>query len=836
VRAGAVSEGTPYARAIILTPDRRVRVFVSSTLEELAEERAAARQAIEKLRLTPVMFELGARPHPPRDVYRTYLEQSDVFVGIYGESYGWVAPGMDISGLEDELRQAERIPRLLYVKRAAPLRDPRLAALVTRVEDEADVSYRLFSDAAELGTLIEDDLALLLSERFAAPRRPRSPALPAPVDRFVGRRAELEELERLLVEPDRRLVTVTGPGGVGKTRLALEAARRIERRYSDGVQLVLLAPIADPGLVPTTICERLGAPHGSASPLAAAIDELRDAELLLVLDNFEHVLAAAPDVEELLEGSPGVDVLVTSRAILKLRGERELRIEPLAEEDAVTLFAERAGGPLDLTEETREAIEEISRRLERIPLALELAAAQTRLLPPSAILERLSGPLSLHAAGGPTYPDRHRTVEAAVDWSFGLLDENERALCLRAGVFRGGFTLDALEGVADTGGEGSVLELLATLVESSLVRVEEGPRYSMLETIRTYAVQRLDERGELAEARDSHAAFFARLIDETGDSLRRAGHEPVLRTLDADADNIRAAVDWLLERGQVERVVAAVWALLPYLTLRERFPEGRRWLTEARERGASSGRAVIGDGAIAFWASDYLTAASFAVEGRDRAGDDGDEEALAVADLIIGTLETMRGAEHGVAMLEECRRRFAELGNEWGELIALIGIAWGLNAAEAEAPLDLYETTVARARGLGFPAETLAIGALGRRLAILGDADGAKRVLVDALERTQALHADVGTALYADVLADLAAVEGKDRLAARLSAAAEAGAESAAAFLPPLSGDRVARLRGVRERIGDAAFEAEQDAGRGMALADAAAEARAFALAADRPA
>lgn len=801
---------------MIFTPDQRVRVFVSSTLEELAEERAAARRAIEHLRLTPVMFELGARPHPPRELYRTYVEQSDLFVGIYGESYGWVAPDMDVSGLEDEFGLAANLPRLLYVKRPAPRRDERLAAFVARIEAKGEVSYRTFGDATELSELIENDLALLLSERFGAATSAKRTSLPAPLDTFVGRAGELDELERLLADPGTRLVTVTGPGGVGKSRLALEAARRVEPGYTDGGQLIRLAAIADSGLVAPTICEGLGTPHGSGSPVAAAIDVLREAERLLVLDNFEHVLPAAPEIEQLLEGCPRLKVLVTSRSVLKVRGEREVRIDPLDDADAVDLFADRAQAAnqsFELTEDVRESVAELCRRLDGLPLALELAAAQVRVLPPAAMLQRLTGPPSL---------------EAAIDWSFDLLEEESRTLCMRAGVFRGGFTLDGLEAVADVD---DVLGLLTALVESSLVKAEGDGRYSMLETIRTYAVDRLDRRGELPENRDRHAVFFAALIGEAGDSLRQPGHESALAVLDLEADNIRAALDWLLEREQLEPVVDAVWALLPYLLLRERFVEGRRWLGEARERGVSTPRALVAEAALSLWASDYLSAVPLALEGREKA--DEDREASALADLVIGTLETMRGAEHGVEMLEESRRVFQELGNEWGELLATIGIAWGLNAAEAEAPLDLYETTVARARALGFEAETLATGALGRRLVILGRADEAKRALVDALEGTLSLHVDIGTALYVDVLADLAAAEGEDALAARLSAAAEAGAEAFGGMLPPLSGDRRERLRGVRERLGDQAFEAEQDTGRATALADAAAEARAFALAAD---
>lgn len=228
--------------AAILTPDQRLRVFVSSTLTELADERAAVRRAIEQLHLIPVMFELGARPHPPRSLYLAYLRQSHIFVGIYGENYGWTAPDMEVSGLEDELQRAEGIPLLLYVKTPAIGREPRLTELIAGLDRAGRASYKMFSTAEELRTLLIDDLAVLLTERFAsALEAPSDVRVPRPASEFVGRSNELAELDDLITADAVRLVTLTGPGGIGKTRLAIEAARAVSDRFPDGVVFVSLA-------------------------------------------------------------------------------------------------------------------------------------------------------------------------------------------------------------------------------------------------------------------------------------------------------------------------------------------------------------------------------------------------------------------------------------------------------------------------------------------------------------------------------------------------------------------------------------------------------------------
>ncbi|MGZ4140677.1 MAG: DUF4062 domain-containing protein [Actinomycetota bacterium] len=292
---------------MILTPDQRLRVFISSTLGELAAERKAARAAVTRLRLSPVMFELGARPHPPRDLYAAYLEQSQVFVGIYWQSYGWVAPEMEISGIEDEYLLAKEKPRLIYVKAPAPDREERLARFVDEVK-QSGVSYKTFSSPEQLGRLLADDLALLMTERFHAnvgPQPARETKLPFQPTVFVGRSAELEELAALLSDETVHLLTLVGPGGVGKTRLALEAGARAVARFRDGAAFVPLASVGDPRLLPTAIADAVRIDEFGLKPSIPALqDFFAKREMLLLLDNVEQVLPAAPVVAEVLESAP----------------------------------------------------------------------------------------------------------------------------------------------------------------------------------------------------------------------------------------------------------------------------------------------------------------------------------------------------------------------------------------------------------------------------------------------------------------------------------------------------------------------------------------------------
>ena len=335
--AGASGQGYD-GHVSIRTPDQRLRVFVSSTLQELAEDRRAVREAIESLRLTPVMFEQGARPHPPRALYRAYLEQSDVFIGLYGERYGWVAPGEEMSGLEDEYRLSGDRPKLIYIRSPASNREPQLAKLIERIRRDDRASYRSFSDPDELRSLVADDLAVLLTERFSdtTPRAGASwsqtlPSLPRPPTRLIGRDEDVARVLDLLADHDTRLVTITGTGGIGKSRLALAVAERAKDRYADGVAYVELAAVTEPPLLLPTIGRALGLQEGTGASIGTQLgDVLAEARMLIVLDNMEQLADAGVVLSDLLAGADSLQFLVTSRRILDILGERLFALEPLA--------------------------------------------------------------------------------------------------------------------------------------------------------------------------------------------------------------------------------------------------------------------------------------------------------------------------------------------------------------------------------------------------------------------------------------------------------------------------------------------------------------------------
>jgi predicted ATPase len=606
---------------VIRAPDQRLRVFVSSTLGELAAERQAVQRAIAALRLTPVLFEAGARPHPPRELYRAYLAQSDVFVGLYWQRYGQVAPGQEVSGLEEEFELSRGLPRLLYVKEPAPDREPRLAEMLGRVRDET--SYRRFRTPAELGRLVRDDLATLLSERFtaapsgvtdpmaASPASPRAPRpLPVEATSLVGREQAIEEVAGLLGQPGVRLVTLTGPGGIGKTRLAVAVAERVGGHFSAGTVFVPLAAVARPELVVGDVTRAVGAEFGGAGvPLDALAERLGDGRWLLLLDNLEQVVQVAGDLDELLARCPGVEILATSRTVLGLRAEREYPVPPLPlpadptmvplpadptmvplaeleRSPAVALFVDRARAvrpDFALTWGNAAAVVEICRHLEGLPLAIELAAARTRLLDPDALLQRLSRSLDTLGTGTVDLPERQRTLRATVQWSVGLLGDAERSLLETAAVFVDSWTVDAAAEVAGLD-EDRALELTEALTRHSLVQLDGTgtalvPRLRMLETIRAFVGERLAARPDATQIQHRHAAYYRTLAERADRPLRGVGQGEWLERLQVEAGNLAAAVGWYLanDPAPLPHLFRVLWL---FWFLRDHMREARAWIEQ----------------------------------------------------------------------------------------------------------------------------------------------------------------------------------------------------------------------------------------------------------------
>ncbi|MFD4420858.1 DUF4062 domain-containing protein [Agromyces sp. NPDC058484] len=589
---------------VIRTPDERLRVFVSSTLRELATERRAARAAIERLALAPVMFELGARPHPPRSLYRAYLDQSDIFVGLYWEQYGWIAPGEEVSGLEDEYDLASDIPMLIYMKRSDH-RQERLEALLDRIRKDDRASYVSFDNADELTTLLTTDLATLLAERFAAGDRRRAPRAdvltnpssteivrpPTPLTRMIGRDDELADIVQMLSIEQRRLVTLTGPGGIGKSRLAIAAAREVEQSFPDGVAFVDLAPVRDPDLVLTTIASALGIRDSGDVPLFAKVKRALDGRrVLLVLDNMEQVVGAAGEISALLSGSTA-SVLATSRTLLRIEGERSVALRSLAPRAAIELFVERARAvkpDFELTEDNARDIAAICAALDNAPLALELAAARIRVLTPAELARRLDRALTLLVDGARDRPERQQSLRSTIEWSTQLLGDDERQLLLRLGVFRRGFGLDAVEWMNEGLNGADAVSALAALIDSSLVREQDrGSRawFTMLGVVREYARDELEAHGSLLECRDRHATFYARLTVKAEPELISPEQSLWMSRLVDELDEIRATIDYFSETGRRDAIAELVWPLYWFWWARGLPSEVVGWMTQLLRPG-----------------------------------------------------------------------------------------------------------------------------------------------------------------------------------------------------------------------------------------------------------
>ena len=812
----------------IRTPDQRLRIFVSSTLEELAEERRAVRQAIEGLHLIPVMFELGARPHPPRALYRAYLDQSDVFVGLYWQRYGWVAPGQAISGLEDEYRSAGERPKLVYLKEPAPDRQPGLTTLLAAIQADDEVSYRRFHDADELRTLVADDLAVLISERFgpaASDRRGRSlpdpedRLLPRPLTRLIGREVDVERLCSLLADPTRRLVTIVGPGGIGKTRLALAVAERMRDAFADGVFFVPLAGLKEVRLVMPSIARSLGiAEEAGVSIIVTLRRALASSQCLIVLDNLEQLTDAGPELVDLIAATSRLQVLATSRTVLDLGGEHVFELEPLelpsepgAPASAVELFLARAADARPgfvPTDDDRAAIEELTRRLDGLPLAIELAAAQMRVLTPRALLERMGHRRLDMLKGGPRdLPARQQTLRDTIAWSYELLGGDERALFERLAVVVGAADLASIEAIADPEGELDIVGLLASLVESSLVRtIESGDevRFGMLETIREFANEQLEARGQAERFRSRHAEHFLALAEEGSLGLRGSEQLEWLDRFDRDIDDLRAVLRRAIRRNDAAAGARLGLLLLWFWLMRNHFAEGRSWMDGVRSVPDATpherAQAWTVGAMLAMWQGVFDLVEAGVDEAVDALRGADDQPTLGLALLLkasVGGTEPGRGsAEESAA---EGARLLDAAGDPFMQGVARLGRAFvARRVARFDEAAALAEQALAFSVSVGdsyvrsSALTQLAMAALQR-----GALHDVRRYVVDALTAASALGNQSSSALALELWAAVEMEDHRLERAGRLYALADRayGRARAQPWRPDALASAMERLR-----------------------------------------
>jgi predicted ATPase len=837
----------------ISTPDRRLRVFVSSTLEELAAERAAVRESITRLRLTPVMFDLASRVHPPRELYRAYLAGSDVFVGVYGERYGWIGPDMDISGLEDEYDLSVGLPRLLYVRRSAPAREPRLSALIERIQAGSGAATTFYDSPADLAERVADDLAVLLTERFTATVAPlpglAAGWLPTPTASLVDRSDELALVLGLLRDPAVRLVTLSGPGGIGKTRLALAAAAALVGER-DAVWWVDLAAVGDVAEVPQAVARAVGVAAEGRRPLLDLVaDRLAGRSCLLVLDNAEHVLGATAELGGLLARCPASQLLVTSRSLLRLHGEHDVPLGPLAVPGpgdasaasvgataAVQLFTDRArrdDPAFAVTERSAGALAEVVRRLDGLPLALELVAARIRTLPPTVLVRRLDTALDLATADVDT-PDRQRTLRDTIAWSHDLLAEPERTLFARLSVCAGGCTLETAEAIGSVDGDVDVLEALSSLIRHSLVTSDDAgagePRFRMLQLVRAFAVERLAERGEESPTRERLAVHLAAFSAAAGEGLLGPEHGLWTARLDAESTDLLAALRWAVGADRADLAVGLAaplarwwWARGRLVDMGEIADATAGLPSAAGLKPAQSSRLLWARGATRI-ASGRAAEAAGLFEELLAAAREADDPWL-LGHALTGAAMTRPADDPALpALLTEAVGALRRGGDTWSVAYALVPLGHvSLLTGDVPAAVAVHEEALGLARGIGDDhlvatlLDQLALDAL-----LAGDAPGARRRLTESAGVYRLVRDQEGLAYCLDGLAALCLLQGDPAMAARLSGAATAARAAIGVTVWPMLRSLADGFDdAVRAALGDEADRRERAAGAALGPWDA---------------
>ncbi len=681
--------------------------------------------------------------------------------------------------------------------------------------------------------------------------------LPHQLSSFIGRAQEIAEVKRLL--PATRLLTLTGPGGCGKTRLAIQVATDVMEAYSAGIWLVELAALGDPRLVPQTVASAVGVREAPRQQLRESlVDHLRRKKLLLVLDNCEHLLEACGHLAEtLLSACEDLRVLATSREALGIPGEITWRVPSLslpqrsapptadtvARYDAIRLFIERATAvqsTFTLTAKNAGAVVEVCRHLDGIPLAIELAAARVAALPVEEIAARLSDRFALLSHGRRTAPPRHRTLQAAIDWSYHLLSGAEQRLLCQLSVFTGGWTLEAAEAVCRTEGSGPyyVMDVLTELVMKSLVLPDEqqgSMRYRLLETVREYAFARLAASGEVAGVKERHLDWYVTLAERAAPELVGASQLVWFDRFETEYDNLRGALEWSLQSGRSEAGLRFMGAIWRFWYVRGHFGEGRRWLEALLHAGGTASDAIRAEalkaaGNLAVWGqADYTSGRALYQESLVLWRKIGDKRGIAA---VLGNLAFVAVGEGDLeaerALLEESLALRREVDDKGGIALALHSLG---RMAFRQGDHVKARALLSESLPIWLQLEDKqAIAMVLENLGLLASREGAyaeaRALLADSLAIRRELGHKAGIAYTLEGFAGLAAAQGQALRAARVFGAAEALRDTIGVpLLPPDRPDYDRYVAAARSGVSAEAFAAEWARGRGMSLEEAIAQA-----------